>query len=362
MNYALLCALGIFLLMSCAPPQNAQAEPLKIGAVLPLTGTFAFYGQFSKAGIDLAVEDANAKGGLNGRAVQVLYEDAPDKTAASTATQKLISVDKVDALTTINPFIAGVVVPIAEANKVPLVYISGVDFSQGKTYAFKDYPETKVLCEKLAKQALKDGKKTFALLGFDYDSTPQCAEGTSTIKQFSVVEKWSQGETDYRTQLTKIKNKNPDALFIIGPPTDCANVYKQLKELDLNATLYLPVYSWTCGIPALSKTFAEVLETARGSDVAVDESSTDSAVVKFRTVLEERNQAVFLRGSAMMYDIVMQIMQAYKNCTTKDCAANALRQLNMQGISGSISYGGDQVVERDIMITAFENGTWKKME
>jgi branched-chain amino acid transport system substrate-binding protein/urea transport system substrate-binding protein len=76
-----------------------SAEPIKIGAVLPFSGGVELYGGQAKLGIDLAVKDINAGGGILGRPVEVLYEDdKTDPAAAVDATRKLIERDRVLAL------------------------------------------------------------------------------------------------------------------------------------------------------------------------------------------------------------------------------------------------------------------------
>ena len=106
-----------------------------------------------------------------------------------------------------------------------------------------------------------------------------------------------------------------------------------------------------------------MLKSAHGVDVAVDEESTEPRFLEFKRRLQERKQDTFIRGSAMMYDATMQVMNAYKGCEDTTCVANNLRSLqNYQGISGSIGYNGDQIVEREIMLTQFEDGRWRKIK
>src|SRR5258705_4153983 len=90
-------------LVCCASLMNAttvrSAEPIKIGAVLPFSGGVELYGAQAKLGIDLAVKEINAGGGILGRPVEVIYEDdKTDPAAAEDATRKLIEGDRVLAV------------------------------------------------------------------------------------------------------------------------------------------------------------------------------------------------------------------------------------------------------------------------
>ena len=100
-----------------------SAQPIRIGVELPLTGYAATYGEDGKRGAELAVDEINGAGGINGRKVEAIYEDdgAVGKTAVS-ATQKLITVDKVPVI--VGGMMASAALsaaPIARENKVVFV-------------------------------------------------------------------------------------------------------------------------------------------------------------------------------------------------------------------------------------------------
>ena len=128
-----LCMVALLLISGCAT-QTAQTTvisipdktsiqektPIKIGALLPLSGPNAKYGEEIRQGIELAREELNSQGGINGRNVEVLYEDdqADPKTGVS-AIQKLIDVEGVHVI--LGPWASGVALataPIAEDKKV----------------------------------------------------------------------------------------------------------------------------------------------------------------------------------------------------------------------------------------------------
>jgi len=141
-------SLGLFIIalivMSGCSTQNSQNlsnnQPLTFGAVLPLSGTNAFYGNFAKAGISLAIEDINNAGGVDGRMLKVIYEDGSDKASATTAAKKLVEIDNVDALFAMLTPTAAATVPVAEESKTPLIYWSpSTSFSTGKQFVFQDY-------------------------------------------------------------------------------------------------------------------------------------------------------------------------------------------------------------------------------
>ena len=114
------------------------AEPIRVGAVLPFSGGVELYGQQAKLGLDLAVKDINAAGGILGRPVEVIYAD--DKTrpeSAVAATHALIESDRVVAV--VGPITSrnlNAIVPVAENLKTPLLYATNYEGGKCSRYVF----------------------------------------------------------------------------------------------------------------------------------------------------------------------------------------------------------------------------------
>ena len=95
MVIALLC----LVITGCTITGNVTKETIRIGIIAPFTGDAAVYGQSEKNAIDLAVEEINLNGGIDGRLIEVIYEDGKcNGMDATTAAQKLINVDNVDII------------------------------------------------------------------------------------------------------------------------------------------------------------------------------------------------------------------------------------------------------------------------
>ena len=97
-------------------------EPIKIGAILPLTGPASFVGEGMSYAIQIAAEEINRQGGIGGREIQLILENSMSegKTAVS-AIQKLINVDKIDLLIGGSTYEMMAISPIAEQNKIPII-------------------------------------------------------------------------------------------------------------------------------------------------------------------------------------------------------------------------------------------------
>lgn len=352
----------LILLFLAACAQSEKATPYKFGAILHLTGTQAFYGEFSKIGIDLAIEDINNAGGINGRPVKIIYEDsASDKQKAATAAQKLINVDNADAMISITPFVGAVLAPIAEENKVPFIHIGSVNsYVVNKTYVFKDYPDVANICELLMHQIIKDGHEKVALFGINAESAQFCKEGALRVGNLTAYELYTPGDADFSTQFTKIKDSGSTALLFYALSDDCPNAYKKLRELNLKEQLYLVIQSFTCGNDANTKANADLLQNAYGADIAIDDENPD--FISFKQRVEARGGTPHLIGSVQMYDITREMAQAMQGCNDSDCTVKNLRNLNYKGPSGQVSYNGKQISQRDVMLVKYENGTWRRAE
>jgi len=93
---AILSACFTLSLLIGATGAAAQGAPIKIGAILPLTGSGASYGVWMKGGAEMAAEEINAAGGIAGRKLEVIYEDhAADASKAVNAMRRLVEVEKV---------------------------------------------------------------------------------------------------------------------------------------------------------------------------------------------------------------------------------------------------------------------------
>src|ERR1043165_1726427 len=139
-------------LQSCS---RGGSDAVVIGAALPLSGSTAYYGEDSKRGIDMALDEINAAGGVRGRQLKIVYEDTQGNgKQAINAVRKLISADNV-------PVIIGcgtstetlAVAPIVEESKRVLIspVSSAVSISKAGDYVFRSVPSDGMQARALAK-------------------------------------------------------------------------------------------------------------------------------------------------------------------------------------------------------------------
>lgn len=241
---ALFVVLVVIIIVLVTSNKPTDTSPIKIGFVGPLTGDVATLGTASKAAVGLAVKELNDAGGIDGRQVEVIYEDGKCAAAsAANAGQKLIEVDKVSAI--IGGLCSGETASFvgkAMENKIPTIsYCSSAPSLTGSgPYFFRDYPSDAYAGVYIAEYLYNTGARKVAILYpiSDYgtglkDSFQKKFEalgGTVTI-----VEGAQQTVRDYKTQLAKIKATNSDYIFAPLYTEGGIPAVKQAKDLGVTA-------------------------------------------------------------------------------------------------------------------------------
>uniref|UniRef100_A0A831UFY3 ABC transporter substrate-binding protein n=1 Tax=Geobacter metallireducens TaxID=28232 RepID=A0A831UFY3_GEOME len=224
------------------------AEPLRIGALFSVTGPASFLGEPEKNTLEMLVKDANARGGIGGRKVElVVYDTQGDVTKAVQLANKLIKNDKVSVI--VGPSTTGesmAVIPVAEKEKVPLISCAaGIKITEPvKKWVFKTPANDYVAVEKILIQAARQKQKNLAIItvsdGFGSSGREQL-KALAAKKGFRIVadEVYGPKDTDMTAQLTKIKASRPDAIICWGTNPGPAIIARNVKQLGITTPLYM---------------------------------------------------------------------------------------------------------------------------
>jgi len=243
-NYVLYALVLIFFVTACLVlfgciQQTAKENSIKIGVILPLTGFLANVGKDTQNAIELAVSDANASA-----KIKLIYEDdACDSAKAVTAYQKLASVDKVNFI--IGPFCGQSAIAILSLlNNDYVISISpgapDNELSKPNDYFFRtripNKSETKKIVDFLvskgiSKVAMYTARNTFGQSYHDSFASQFINAGGKIV--------FDDGSTDYqvdfKTDLLKIKEKNPQAIFLVPASRQQMGIFvKQAREIGIN--------------------------------------------------------------------------------------------------------------------------------
>jgi branched-chain amino acid transport system substrate-binding protein len=316
--------------------------PIKIGVLAPLSGEAASWGQNVLAGVTLAANEFNAKGGISGHKVEFVAEDDKCSAAGVEAITKLINVDKVVGI--VGPVCSasgGPALPIAQNNKTPVVIIaaSAPHLTKIGDYIFRVYPSDAFQGQYAAEFIFnKLNKKKAAVVYVKNDWGQGIKEvfvqkfkdlGGEVVYEDGVL----QDSRDCKSQFAKVKSSKAEALYFPVYPGNGAVCLKQAKELDLKVPIV--------GGDAFD---AEEVWKAPGSDgvlytIAKIESPEDfKAKLKAQSGFEKLETNL---GGPMGYDATKVLLSAIEKAgVNPEAIKNALQQTSMPGV-------GTPVIEFD---------------
>ena len=231
-----------------APEPEAPAEPFRLGVMESLTGPGETYGTVAVQAKQLAVDEINAAGGINGRPLELVVEDSKCNAQDSiTAYQKLTDVDGIKIIlgTSCSGAMLGAA-PLAEEEGV--IMFSGLatnpDIAEAGDYIFRTSLNDILVGTDTGNTLWADGVRALATMTESTDY----AEGVrrTTVEQFEkrggevvAAEQYASDVTDFRSQLTKLIAAEPDAIHISAQGEFAGGtVIKQLRELGYDGPLY----------------------------------------------------------------------------------------------------------------------------
>lgn len=270
--------------------------PIVLGAMDPLTGEGAVYGIPLQNATMLAVNEINAAGGVNGHELKLVWEDSKcNPQDGTSAAQKLIEVDKVKFI--VSGDCSGAALAAAAITEPAGAMLfsaaaSSPDLTTAGDLVFRSYPSDAMAGRVIASYVIKQlSAKKVAVISEQTDYA-QGLRGsfTNAAKEFGAEvvgdETYNTGDTDFRTQILKLKTSDPDTLYVVPQtPVTGVQILKQLKEngfeaimlvsdtmlgadiISVNKDLYADVYSPTPELDSnrpVTKRFLDNFEAATG--------------------------------------------------------------------------------------------------
>lgn len=337
--------------------------PIKIGFSTALSGDAAAWGLPIKKGAEIALDKVNQEGGVNGRKLELIFEDDKcDGKEGVTVANKLINVDKVPAVIgTVCSAATLAMAPIAEQNKV-LLLSSGASapaLRDAGDYIFTIYPLDNYEASIAAGFAYeKLNKRSAAIL---YGNNDYGKGAKEVIEQefqnkggkISISESYLLGSKDFRAQLTKIKNSGADVLLIWGQPNEMVPILSQIKELGIQ----VPIVT-TSAIIETDDLKKAGLQLAEGVIYTIFETVTNDNARYLNNEYQKRYNEDGGWLSAIGYDVVLLAAEAIKNngadgTQMKDYLYTVK---NFPGASGNMSFDEYGTVIKNFVFKTVKNG------
>lgn len=324
------------------------AETIKIGEVGSMTGGQATFGVSTHEGIVLAIKEQNAKGGIKGKKIElVTLDDQGKPEEAATATTKLITQDKVAAvLGEVASSLSLAMAPIAQQYKIPMVTPSSTN---PKVTEIGDYifrvcfidPFQGTVMAKFALETLKV-KKVAVLRDVKSDYSKGLADFFKAAfekggGQVIVDQTYSAGEVDFSAQMTSIKGKKPDAIYIPGYYTEVGLIAKSARQLGVKVPL-MGGDGWDS--EKLTEIGGKWLNNSYFSNHYSQEDKSPQ-VQNFISTFKADNKGKVPDGlAAMGYDaakVLFAAMEKAKTLASKDIRDELANTKDFQAVTGKIT-------------------------
>lgn len=346
-----------YLLSFCA---ITIAEPYKVAVLIPLTGSSASYGTYTKNGIDLALSKLPPE---KKQLISVRYEDDQLKSANSVSIAKrLIAQNNADAIIVFGSGIGNAVAPIAEQGKRLLIAIGASDFNvvKNRKFSFLHWVPPPQEVETMIKEMIRKGYKSVGFAGSEVEGVIAIADelkkqlaqqGKSDL--LSMEEYFHMNETDFQTYLTKAKNKKLDAVIACFFPGSLAAFAKQSKLLKFPGDLV--------GV----ETFEDENEVKASEGALVGKwyVNADTAVSDYEKMYFDKYAATPGLASANSYDTINIIVDGLAKGTKDNVALsdhlNTLK--DYAGAAGKYSATGDHRFSLPVAIKEVTADGFKKI-
>lgn len=352
---------------------KSNSDEILIGQFGSLTGSEATFGISSDNGLKLAVDEINSTGGVLGKKIKLItYDDQGKPSEAATVVQKLINKDKVIAVigeVASSRSKAGA--PLCQQNKIPMIspastnpevtaigdYIFRVCFIDPfQATVLTKFATNTLKVKKIA--ILKDVKNAYSTGLADFFEKEFKNAGGEIVE----VQSFSSGDKDFKAQLTAIKSKNPEAIFIPAYYTDVNLISIQSREVGITVPL-LGSDGWE----------SEKLTEGKAKDALegcyfsthVSTENPDPNTQNFIKKYKEKYNSMPDAMSFLAYDAGMILFDAIKRAGTVDpikIKDEIAKTKDFQGVTGKISINDQRNAIKPAVILEIKGGQFKYKE
>jgi branched-chain amino acid transport system substrate-binding protein len=247
MRLVLAAALAALLTVGFGPQSHAQ---VKIGVVNSLSGPFAAFGERYRTGLQIALDEVNADGGINGEELQLeIQDDRSEAQSALAAVESLINQDVPLIIGSYASSITGPMAQLMTREEVPLIVLGSADDSitrPGSPWVFRAKHNSTIVArtyfdyfDYLRERGDVELKTVAMLYGNGAWPTSLAKAGKEFAQErgYEVVgdQAYDQGTSDFRPILNRFRSEEPDILYIVSYADDGVAITRQLREVGVNA-------------------------------------------------------------------------------------------------------------------------------
>ena len=352
---------------------SVSGETFTLGLVCPLSGSSAVSGQILKNATEMAVNEINEAGCINGE-LQIILAEVDDEgvpATSVTAMQKLVEQDKVNAVIGAQASSCTLAnMEITKAAKIPQITpaSSNVAVTQsGNAYIYQMTATDELHMRNIMKyMAEEKGAKSFAIL---YESSDFGTGGykiaNSVCGDYGLTmadnEVYNAGDTDFSVVLGKMQKADPDFFIFWGYHTEVAMICKQMQQYGIS----YPVIGQGYNSPELTNLGGAAVEGIM-IDTAFDAANPDEKVQEFDKKYTELYGEGYDQNAPQSYDAVYVIKDAVERCIADgkdykdgEVLNEYVGSTSWDGVTGVTIFDENGRMQKELLIITIENGEHK---
>lgn len=352
--------------MSFACNNTGGGDKVRVGVFMSLTGSTANFGISSTNGIKMAADEVNKAGGINGKQIEILVQDdRSDASEAATIVTKFVTQDQVHAiLGEVASSRSIAAAPIAQNAKIPMLTPSSTnpEVTRKGNFIFRSCFIDPVQGAAIAQFAARTlGAKRAAIMvdrKNDYSTGLEKVISATFIRmggQMVGTQSYQEGDQDFNAQLTDLKGKNPEVIFVPGYYNDVGLIAKQARDKGITVPL-VGGDGWD------SAQLYAIGGTALNGSYFTNHYSpfdTDPHVQKFVNDYKTRYGAVPDALAATAYDAAQIMFDAIKR--SKSLAGTDIRDAlaatkDFPGVTGKVTFNENRDAVKPIVVIEIKDG------
>ena len=344
----------------------STGDVYKIGGMGPLTGDAASYGISVKQGAEIAINEINAAGGVNGHNLELVFEDDEcDEEKAISAYNKVMDEGVIAILGAVT---SGCSVAVGgESVNDGILQITPSGSAQECTdgdNAFRICFTDPLQGQTMAKYISEQGYKNVAII---YDAASDYSKGITDAFEaeakniglgIAAKESFNTGDVDFKTQLTKIKDSGADCLFLPLYYTEVGYISEQATTVGVSLP-YFGADGWDSIIAQLNGDTTNI----EGATFLTPFVATDEAenIKSFVSAYEAAYSATPDQFAADSYDGVYAIKAAIEECgndVTNENLIAAMTKISINGLTGDMTFTAEGEPNKSAKVAVIENGQY----
>jgi len=364
----LVCILGLWDDVGSA----AEVKEFRFGVIIPLTGRGASGGERMQQGVELAVEDINRQGGIHGVPLKAIYEDheiAP--RVAVNAMNKLVRIDKVPFVITSFSATTLAIAPIAQEFTVAMINPGAVSPRlQGVSrYLFHSVPLADFQMRVMLQHAVKElGLKRYALIYRNDDMGNGMLDFAKGYlprigAELVAAEAYEPNAVDFRTHLAKVRQAEPEAIYVGSFRVEQATILKQAGEMRIKT-------QWLGYSGFENQDTLDLAPTvAEGARYTMAEARGPQTDAFFKAYEAKYGKGDVEYSVYAWYDATQIFAAALRYALDKgwkytgEAIIRAIREMPpYEGVFGRTTFAEDGTVRKPITIKTVKNGWWAELK